>query len=134
MRNETRFWLQYADENLDVAELALANDHLNACLHNAQQAVEKYLKTLVIEYELPFKKTHAIYALWQVLTDYGLQTALSEEECDLFDAVYMPSRYPLFSILPDEMPDRETCVKCIMISKNVKESVQFILSKREEKA
>lgn len=134
MRGETRVWLQYADENLAVAELALTNDHLNACLHNAQQAVEKYLKALIIEYELPFKKTHAIYALWQGLTDHGVQTALSEEECDLFDAVYMPSRYPLFSVLPDAMPDRETCAKCIMITRNVKDSVQLILSEREEKA
>ena len=28
MRNETSLWLQYADENLDVAELALTNHHL----------------------------------------------------------------------------------------------------------
>ena len=42
MRNETSLWLQYIDENLDVAELALTNHHLNACLHNARQAVEKY--------------------------------------------------------------------------------------------
>ena len=58
MKDETRLWLQYADENLDVAELALSSAHLNASLHNAQQAIEKYLKALIIEYELPFKKTH----------------------------------------------------------------------------
>lgn len=133
MRDETSLWMQYADENLDVAELALNNDHLNASLHNAQQAVEKYLKALIIEHELPFKKTHAIYALWQELADHGVQTVLSEEDCDLFDAVYMPSRYPLFSVLPDAMPDRETCEKCIKISRNVKDNVQLILRKREEK-
>ncbi|RJP58547.1 MAG: HEPN domain-containing protein [Deltaproteobacteria bacterium] len=63
MKDETPAWLSYADENLDVAELSLANNHLNACLHNAQQAVEKYLKALVIEYDLPFRKTHAVYAI-----------------------------------------------------------------------
>ncbi len=109
----------------------MVNDHLNACLHNAQQAVEKYLKALIIEYELPFKKTHSIYALWQELADHGVQTALSEEDCDLFDAVYMPSRYPVFSVLPDAIPDRETCAKCIGITSNVKDSVQLILSKRD---
>ena len=36
MKDETPAWLSYADENLAVAELSLANNHLNACLHNAQ--------------------------------------------------------------------------------------------------
>jgi len=49
MKDDTLAWLSYADENFDVAKLSLAHDHLNACLHNAQQAVEKYLKALITE-------------------------------------------------------------------------------------
>jgi HEPN domain-containing protein len=127
MKDETYAWLSYAAENLDVAELSLAHDHLNACLHNAQQAVEKYLKALFIEYGLPFKKTHAIYVLWQGLTDRGFEAVLTEEDCDLLDAVYMPSRYPLFSVLPDAMPDRETCEKCVRIACRVEENVRLAL-------
>ena len=127
MKDETYAWLNYAAENLDVAELSLAHDHLNACLHNAQQAVEKYLKALFIEYGLPFKKTHAIYVLWQELTDRGFEAVLTEEDCDLLDAVYMPSRYPLFSVLPDAMPDRETCEKCVRIARRVEENVRLAL-------
>ncbi len=62
MKDDTLAWLSYADENLDVAELSLAHGHLNACLHNAQQAAEKYLKALIIEYNLPFRRTHSLYA------------------------------------------------------------------------
>ena len=127
MKDETYAWLNYAAENLDVAELSLAHDHLNACLHNAQQAVEKYLKALFIEYGLPFKKTHAIYVLWQELTDRGFEAVLTEEDCDLLDAVYMPSRYPLFSVLPDAMPDRETCEKCVRIARRVEGNVRLAL-------
>ena len=130
MKDETRLWLQYAEENLDVAELALTNGHFNASLHNAHQAVEKYLKAVIIENDLPFKKTHGIYTLRQTLADHGMQATLSEEECDLFDVLYMPSRYPLFSVLPDAMADRETCERCIKIARNVKESVQSILGER----
>ena len=52
MKDETRAWLLYADENLSVAELALEHGHLNSCLQNAQQATEneergvKYALTL----------------------------------------------------------------------------------------
>ena len=119
MKDETRLWLEYADENLEVAALALSNHHMNACLYNAQQSVEKYLKALIIEYALPFKKTHAIYELWQDLSNNGVQTAITEEDCDLLDSVYMPSRYPLFSVLPDAMPDRVICEKCLDIAGNV---------------
>ena len=117
-------WLNYAAENLAVAELSLAHNYLNACLHNAQQAVEKYLKALLIEHELPFKKTHTIFVLWQSLADKGLETALTEEDCTLLDSVFMPSRYPLFSILPDAMPDKETCEKCIRIARRVGETIR----------
>lgn len=124
MKDETRAWLNYAAENLAVAELSLAHDHLNACLHNAQQSVEKYLKALIIEHELSFKKTHAIFVLWQSLVDNGFDTALTEEDCALLDSVFMPSRYPLFSILPDAMPDRETCEKCIRIARRVGKTIR----------
>ena len=40
MKDETHTWVSYADENLDVAGLAFDHGHLNACLQNAQQAVE----------------------------------------------------------------------------------------------
>src|SRR3972149_2710130 len=43
--DEPPAWLSYADENLDVAELSLANNHLNACLHNTQQAVDEVFKS-----------------------------------------------------------------------------------------
>lgn len=42
MKNETRIWISYANENLDVARLALEHGHFNASLQNIQQAVEKY--------------------------------------------------------------------------------------------
>ena len=133
MKDETTAWLSYADENFDVAELSLANDHLNACLHNAQQAVEKYLKALIIEHDLPFRKTHAIYVLWQELTEHGIQSELTEEDCDLFDAVYMPSRYPIFNVLPDAMPDRETCEKCVRIARRVGESARSAIKDKADK-
>ena len=52
MRDETRIWITYADENFKVSLLALENGYLNACLQNAQQAVEKYLKAVIIKFDL----------------------------------------------------------------------------------
>ena len=58
MKDETRIWLSCADENLDVAGLAFDHGQLNACLQNAQQAVEKYLKAVIVERDLEFRRTH----------------------------------------------------------------------------
>ena len=55
MKDETRTWLSYADENLDVAELALKHGHLNSSLQNAQQAVEKYLRAVIVEKDFEFQ-------------------------------------------------------------------------------
>ncbi len=49
MRDETRAWLTYADENFEVAKLVLSHGYVNACLHNVQQTIEKALKAVVIE-------------------------------------------------------------------------------------
>ncbi|MDP1992446.1 MAG: hypothetical protein Q8K00_15675 [Syntrophales bacterium] len=47
MKDETRAWLNYAAENLAVAELSLANDHLNACLHNIKRRVAHKLESMI---------------------------------------------------------------------------------------
>lgn len=49
MKDETRLWLAYADENLQMARIALERGFFNASLQNAQQSVEKVLKALLIE-------------------------------------------------------------------------------------
>ena len=67
MKDETLTWISYADENLDVSTLALEHGHLNACLQNAQQAVEKYLKALIVENGLRFVRTHSVQELVGIL-------------------------------------------------------------------
>ena len=37
MKDETRTWLSYAEENLDVAVLSFDHGHLNACLQDAKR-------------------------------------------------------------------------------------------------
>ena len=52
MKNETIIWLKYANENLSSAELLLDGSLFNPCLQNVQQAVEKYLKAIIVEASL----------------------------------------------------------------------------------
>lgn len=90
MKAETHAWFSYADENLDVSVLALKHGHLNACLQNTQQAVEKYLKAIIIECNLPFPRTHSVRELTDILAGQNIIPPISEDEMDLMDSIYIP--------------------------------------------
>ena len=60
MNAEARLWLRYAAENERSAEVLLEQALFNPCLQNVQQAMEKYLKALLVEKGRPLKRTHSI--------------------------------------------------------------------------
>ncbi|MBA7669115.1 hypothetical protein ES703_77243 [subsurface metagenome] len=128
MKDETKKWLEYADENLRSARLLLDGELFNPCLQNVQQAVEKMLKALLVESATKIKKTHSINELVNILDKHGLNVDMTEDDCDLLDSIYLPSKYPLGSILPDFEPDLQTCKKCIDVAERVWDSVTDLLS------
>lgn len=127
MKDETKQWLEYADENLKSAQVLLDNKLFNPCLQNAQQAVEKMLKAVLVEFSIRFKKTHSTNELAIMLAENHLDINLIEEERELLDSIYLPSKYPLGSVLPDFEPDDQTCKSCIVIAERVMESVLALL-------
>jgi len=127
MKDETSKWLEYAGENLESARVLLNSGLFNPCLQNIQQAVEKMLKAVLVEFSIKFRKTHSISELAVMLAKKHLKIELAEEECELLDSIYLPSKYPLGSILPDFEPDERTCKNCIAIAERVKESVLALL-------
>ena len=128
MKDETKRWMDYAEENLKVASLALGNGLLNACLQNAQQAVEKGLKALIIERGLEFRRVHRIRELAALVAAELPAEFISEEEGDLMDAIYIPSKYPALSVMPDTMPDGGTCERALGIARKALEKIRERLS------
>ena len=112
MKDETAKWLQYADENLLSARVLLENRLFNPCLQSVQQSVEKFMKTLLVERTMPLKRTNSINELKAMLSEEGIHIDLSEDECDLLDSIYLPSKYPLGGALPNFEPDIEICQRC----------------------
>lgn len=98
----------------------LGRDLYNPCLQNVQQAVEKALKSLVIEKSLPFKKTHSIAELKAI--------GLTEDECDFIDSIYLPTKYPIGSELPFFEPGKEICERPISLAERVLKEVKQKLS------
>lgn len=129
MKDETKKWLDYADENLRSAKLLLDNKLFNPCLQNVQQAVEKMLKALLAELAIKIKRTHSINDLVAILAENHLNVDITEDEQDLFDSIYLPSKYPLGSVLPDFEPDRQICKRCISVAERVRSSVLGLLAR-----
>lgn len=127
MKDETKNWIIYAGENLHSAVILLESGLFNPCLQNIQQSVEKYLKALLLEKGQKIRKTHSITELYTMLQDVGIAIGLTEDQCDLFDAVYLPSKYPLGGVLPDFDPDDALCQDCLSIAQKVEQKVKDLL-------
>lgn len=119
MKDDVRLWLTYATENLNSAKILLAQNLLNPCLQNVQQCIEKYLKALLLEKANTLRKTHSITELVRLLADYQVNIELTDEDCDLLDSIYLPSKYPLGGVLPDFEPDVALCRQCIALAERV---------------
>ncbi len=119
MKDSVRQWLAYAEENLACARLTAANGYYNPALQNAQQAIEKALKALVIHKGIEFRKTHSVQELRDMLSAAGETVGLTDDDCELLDSIYLPSKYPLGSALPDVQPDLGSCDACISIADGV---------------
>lgn len=127
MKNETKIWFKYFRENFESAKILLNSKLFNPCLQNVQQSVEKALKTVLIENDILFKKTHDILELKILLSKKGIDVNLSDEDCDFLNSIYLPSKYPLGSVIPDYDPDEDVCKKAIKIAANVNDSVSTLL-------
>lgn len=119
MKDDTREWMNYALDNIAAAKLLVQQNLYNPCLQNVQQAIEKILKALLLEKAHELRKTHSIAELIRLLTNYQIVINISEDECDLLDSIYLPSKYPLGGVLPDFEPDELLCRDCLGLAERV---------------
>jgi len=127
MKDETKTWLDYSKENLDSSKILIKRKLYNPCLQNIQQSVEKAMKAIFIERTIKLKKTHSITELRNILKENKINIDLDEDDCDLLDSIYLPSKYPVINVLPFYEPDEDICQKGIKIAESVVNSVQNIV-------
>ena len=127
MKDEAKGWLSYAEENLQAAQLLLERKLYNPCLQNMQQSIEKALKALLLEKAHSYRKTHSITELVHLLADQQIIISLSEDDCDLLDSIYLPSKYPLGGVLPDFEPDTDLCLRCLILAEDVLSQIRKLI-------
>jgi HEPN domain-containing protein len=96
MKKATEAWLDFAHRDLEAAKLLVDHEYVsNAVLFHSQQCVEKCLKALLEEADVPVPHLHSIVTLHSLLMEEaGISLSLDEDELDLLDAVYIDTRYP----------------------------------------
>lgn len=105
MKDETKEWLNYADENLKSAKILLESGIYNPTLQNVQQAVEKMLKALCVEFSLKFKKTHSINELEAILAKMALKSAYLQKTvtCSIQSTCLQNTRSPASCPISNQM-------------------------------
>ena len=97
MRPLTAEWVQKAEGDLATAHRELrarrAPNYDAACFH-AQQCVEKYLKALLQEAEVPFGKTHNLSLLLDLLANRHPTLELLRPTLAILSAYAVEYRYP----------------------------------------
>ena len=129
MKDETNQWLKYADENLQSSKILCESHLYNPSLQNAQQSIEKNIKAYFVENGLKLQKTHNILSLNEILKQNDVYLNITDDEIDLIDTIYLSSKYPFGSVLPDFEPDKEICLNCIDIAFRVQEDIRKYLKK-----
>ena len=119
MKSETQTWLNYAEENLQSSKILLDRNLYNPSLQNAQQSVEKSLKSILIENGINLKRTHDILELKYLLQRNNILVDISDDECDLLNTIYLPSKYPMDDATGDIEPNDELCRISIDIAERV---------------
>jgi HEPN domain-containing protein len=119
-------WIRRAKSNLALSKSPLDKDivYEDLCF-NAQQAVEKALKGLLLVFKVPLIKTHNLFRLCEKLSEY---VNISE---DMFERIEILSKYSSEIRYPGEWAfvSKEEYLKCVKIAE---ECVEWVESKFSE--
>jgi HEPN domain-containing protein len=88
-----RQWVTLANDDLESAKELNERGHWRQACFLSQQAVEKYIKALLIARQIPFERTHNIENLASLLSDAKSLGLLKPGVLDLSDYA-VDTRYP----------------------------------------
>jgi len=109
-------WIDKADHDLGSAKLIFAHlpDYFDTIAFHCQQAVEKYLKSLLVFYDLDFQRSHNLVYLLDVLSEKIHIEDNRYDQAILLNGFSVQIRYPDSTIVLS----KEELVTAIAIAEN----------------
>ena len=94
MNQESDRWVQFAQEDLRMAELALHEGiHNQVCFHS-QQCAEKYLKSILQENNIPIPKIHFLLELLAMILKFDTSYEFLKADLEVLENYSVRYRYP----------------------------------------
>lgn len=117
--NESERWLQFAREDLQMAELAMQAGIYNQVCFHAQQCTEKAVKGLLTAQGQTPPRAHRLGDLLPLLEPNPLASMALDVQ--LLDRFYIPTRYPdaLPGSLPEGLPNETDADEALTVARQV---------------
>jgi HEPN domain-containing protein len=125
LRQLVEQWLDKATADFEAAEQLCGQSgrFRGIVAFHCQQAVEKYLKALLIQRQVEFPKTHDIAKLLDRVAAVDLATAQSLRDAEALTPFGVEARYP--SDAPEVLPSGEA--EAIGLARLVRTTVMIVL-------
>lgn len=121
MPSDAERWLQFAREDLRMAELALEEGIFNQVCFHSQQSAEKSVKGLLSHQNGTPPRTHLMSDLLRLLNPNPFEAL--KVDILLLDRFYIPTRYPdaVPGSLAEGMPDKNDAKGAMMTARQLLE-------------
>jgi HEPN domain-containing protein len=131
MNEDSERWLQFAREDLQMAELALQADILNQVCFHGQQGAEKAIKGLLLHQAQVVPRTHRLGDLLPLLSPNPFVNTLLDIQ--LLDRFYIPTRYPdaLPGSLSEGLPTQQDAEEALAVARQVLQVATFHIASEE---
>jgi HEPN domain-containing protein len=110
-------WLEFARQDLQIAELAFNEGIYNQVCFHSHQCIEKCLKAKLTNMNKKPPRTHSIVDLLGLLPPEHMEDL--GEELEQVDIYYIPTRYPdaLPGSLPEGLPGKEEALRALSVAR-----------------
>ncbi|GFP20871.1 hypothetical protein HKBW3S43_01056 [Candidatus Hakubella thermalkaliphila] len=124
MKRRVSQWLEFADEDYRMAQLAMKEKIYNQVCFHSQQCVEKSLKAL-IEARQKVPKIHKLGDVLELCLRLGYMLEQYQNDIEFIDKFYTSTRYPfIVGMLPGGLPIEQDAEKALQIADTISNLVK----------
>ena len=127
MSDASKRWLDFAHQDLRMAELAMTEALYSQVCFHAQQCAEKAIKGLLVHQGQTPPRTHRLGDLLGLLDPNPF--AEQRLEVQLLDRFYIPTRYPdaLPGSLPEGLPNAQDAQEALTVAEKIIAQVEQLV-------
>ena len=127
MSDASKRWLDFAHQDLRMAELAMTEALYSQVCFHAQQCAEKAIKGLLAHQGQTPPRTHRLGDLLGLLDPNPF--AEQRLEVQLLDRFYIPTRYPdaLPGSLPEGLPNAQDAQEALTVAEKIIAQVEQLV-------